>query len=724
MKAVLQNFKTGDLAVEETPPPALKRHGVLVRVRRSLISLGTERAIMALSKKGPLGKAKDRPDLARKVINKARQEGYWSTYKVVSNLIASPIPLGYSTAGEVIAVGAEAADFSVGDRVACAGLNIANHAEINYVPRNMASKLPPGLSFDSACFVTVGAIAMQGVRLANLTLGDRVVVLGLGLVGQIAAQLARCAGASVIATDLDPAKIELAEKLGAHKVAGGGTALADAVDSMTDGHGADAVLICASTPSDDLIRTAPQLTRLKGRVVAVGDVGMNIERRPYYDKEIELVISRSYGPGRYDPAYENRGVDYPLPYVRWTQGRNMESFLELVARGDVDVESLITHRYPIDEGEEAYRLVSGENKEHAVAIVLEYPGDSEVASKVELPRRAAPKSGELRLGVIGAGQFAKGILLPAFTADKDVRIQGVCTGSGLTSKRVAERYESAYCTSDAEDILADDSVDVVVIATRHDQHATLAARALRAGKAVFLEKPLAITPHALAELLDAVRELGEEPRLMVGYNRRFSPLALKAREFFQAAGPIYQSYRVNAGAVPAESWVSDPVEGGGRIVGELCHFVDFAMYLAGAQPQRVFAERIPGAAGDNPEGDALAVTLRLDGDSVAAIHYLSDGDTSLPKEYLEASGGKRSAILDNYRTLALHSNNKKRSTRLLNQSKGHPEMAKAFIAAVREGAPMPIHFASILASAETCFAVGRSLETGAPEPVSAESSEG
>ncbi len=718
MKAVLQNFKTGELAVEETPPPALKPYGILVRVRRSLISLGTERAIIALAKKGPLGKARDRPDLARKVINKARQEGYWSTYKVVSNLIASPIPLGYSTAGEVIAVGAEATNFSVGDRVACAGLNIANHAEVNYIPRNMAVKIPRDLSYDSACFITVGAIAMQGVRLAELTLGDRVVVLGLGLVGQIAAQLARCAGATVLATDIDSNKVELARKLGCDRAVASVAELQSAVDSVTAGQGADAVLICASTSSNDLIRIAPQLTRLKGRVVAVGDVGMHIERRPYYDKEIQLVISRSYGPGRYDTAYENRGVDYPLPYVRWTQGRNMESFLELAARKDLDVESLITHRFPIDKGEEAYRLVTGEVKEPTIAIVLDYTGDAPIDSKVIVSKRSSgKKSGDLRIGVIGAGQFAKGVLLPAFESNKGVQVRAVCTASGLTSKRVAERYGSAFCTSDPEDILADDSIDVVVIATRHDQHATLAGRALLAGKSVFLEKPLAINPAALAELLQSIESLGSAPPLMVGFNRRFSPLAVKTQEFFQGAGRLYQIYRVNAGVVPPDSWVSDPVEGGGRIVGEVCHFVDFALFLAGDSPQRVFAERIAGASHENTEGDGLAVTLRLEDGSLSTIHYLSDGDSSLPKERLEVSGGQRSAVLDNYRTLSLHSRNRRRVTRLFNQSKGHIEMVRKFLGAVRQGEPMPIDFDSILAVTESTFAIARSLETGVPENI-------
>ena len=711
MKAVLQNMKTGDLSVDEVAPPALRAGGLLVRTRRSLISLGTERAIIGLAKKGPIGKAQDRPDLFRKVLNKAKQEGYWNTYQVVKNLMASPIPLGYSCAGEVLGVGRDAAGFQVGDRVACAGLNYANHAEVNYVPRNLAVKIPGGLSYDAACFVTMGAIAMQGVRLAQLALGDRVVVVGLGLVGQIAAQLARCAGATVLATDLDPSKTELARKLGAHQVVNDARELNRTVAAFTDGHGADAVLLCAATKSDDPIRVAAEISRLKGRVIVVGDVGLHLERRPYFEKEVQLIISRSYGPGRYDPGYESHGTDYPFAYVRWTEQRNMLSFLELAARGDVRVDALVTHRYPIEQAELAYEVVTGERKEPAVAIILEYEGNAAPVPRVNLAPVATRKApGEIRIGVIGAGQFAKGVLLPAFAREKGVRLEAFCTASGYTSSSVAERYGAAFCTSDPAEILHHDSINTVLIATRHNEHAALTAAALRAGKAVFVEKPLALTEQSLVEVEDAM--YSASGRLMVGFNRRFSPLAVQVRNAFASCPePVLITYRVNAGRLPGDSWVNDPVEGGGRILGEVCHFVDLICYVAGSHPQRIYAAPLVGPGTDR---DSLIITLTLANGSVAAIHYLSNGDTSVPKEYFEVHGGGQSAIVDNYRSLALHKDNRHRRRRLLNQAKGHAEEVSAFVKAVSGGEKMPIDFETLVAVTQTTMLIHRSLETGGP----------
>lgn len=721
MKAVIQDLDRGGLIVGDVPPPALQEGGILVAVRRSLISIGTERAVIGLARKGPIGKALDRPDLARKVMNKAKQEGYWSTYKVVRNLIKSPIPLGYSCAGEVIAVGANAGEFRVGERVACAGLNYANHAEVDYIPRNLAAKLPDPVSYDDACFVTLGAIALQGVRLAQLELGERVLVLGLGLVGQVAAQLARCAGAAVFVHDLDPAKVELARQLGAHGGESEPDRIASAVAAFTGGYGADAVLVCAATKSDDPLRIAADVSRLKGRVVVVGDVGMKLRRRPFFEKELRLEVSRSYGPGRYDPAYEVHGVDYPLPYVRWTEQRNMQSFLELIGRGELRLAPLVTHRYPLEQAETAYRVVTGESRERAVAIVLEYSDGPPPQNRIALSATApvAPVIGRdtVRLGVIGAGQFAKGVLLPAFARIAGVKLEAFCTASGFTSKAVGEAYHARYCTSEPGEVLADPEIDAVLIATRHDQHATLVADALRAGKAVFVEKPLAITEPSFAELDQLLRSL-EQPRLMVGFNRRFAPLAVKTRAFFAGRrSPLFVSYRVNAGMFPPDSWVFDPVLGGGRILGEVCHFIDMLCYLSGSLPSRVFGEEVRYSAEPAHRRDSVTITLRMEDGSIGAIHYLASGDASVPKEYVEAYADQRTALLDNYRTLTLHSGNRGRRTRRLNQAKGHAEEAEAFITAVRTGAPMPIALETILAVTRTGFLLHRSLEAGAPVDV-------
>jgi predicted dehydrogenase/threonine dehydrogenase-like Zn-dependent dehydrogenase len=714
MKAVTQNLKTGKMSVEEIPPPALRPEGVLVRVRRSLISLGTERAVIELASKSMVGKARQRPDLVQKVLNKARQEGLWNTFKVVRNLMDSPIPLGYSCAGDVIAVGEEATEFRPGDRVACAGLNFANHAEIDYVPRNLAVKLPPAMTFDAACFVTVGAIAMQGVRLANLQLGDRVVVMGLGLVGQIAAQLARCAGATVIATDPDVSKVTLATRLGAHHGASDAE-LGDVVAQVCAGFGADAVLLCAASKSSDPLQRAAAISRLKGRIVVVGDVGMQIERRAFFEKEIDLVVSRSYGPGRYDPAYEVHGVDYPLPYVRWTEQRNMQSFVDLVARGAIDVASLVTHRFAIGDAESAYAIVTGEIQERVIAMLLEYDGPSELPTRVALPRPTSPGlERPVRLGVIGAGQFAKAVLLPAFAAHKQARIQAVCTSSGLTARDVGRRYGAAYCTSDAAQVLADPEVDAILVATRHDQHAALTAQALRAGKAAFVEKPLALTMDGLADVQQALASM-PGARLVVGYNRRFAPLAARCKAFFQPRiEPLFITYRINAGAFPADHWVFDPKEGGGRILGEVCHFVDFICYLTDALPARIHAEALPGKGLRALERDSVTITLRMSDGSVGTIHYLANGDASVPKEYVEVFGGQRSAILDNYRSLSLHHRNKTSTRRLLNQAKGHVEEVAAFVRAVADGEPMPIDDHTLIAVTQTTLLVHTSLDLGEP----------
>lgn len=726
MKAVTQNLKTGKLQVQELPSPILRPDGLLVRVRRSLISLGTERAVIALANKGPLGKAKDRPDLFRKVLNKAKQEGYWSTYKVVRNLMSTPIPLGYSCAGDVLEVGAAATGFHVGDRVACAGLGHANHAEVDYVPRNLAARMPDGLSYDDGCFVTVGTIALHGVRLAEIALGDKVVVLGLGLVGQIAAQLARCAGATVIASDIDPAKLDMAKRLGAHHAVPAG-ALAGIVSELTGGLGADSVLLCAAAKSDEPMRQAAAVSRLKGRVIVVGDVGMAIERRPFFEKELTLLVSRSYGPGRYDPAYEIRGQDYPAAYVRWTEGRNMQAFLDLVARGDISLGPLVTHRFAIDDAESAYQVVTGERAEPAVAILLEYEGEPAPGSRVNLTAAAAgtraARDGQLRCGVIGAGQFAKGVLLPALTAQSGVRLQAVCTASGFTSRHVGTTYGAEYCTSDPDEIIVDPNVDALVIATRHDQHAGLTAAAIRAGKAVFVEKPLALDPAGLADVVEAV-EGSANPRLMVGFNRRFAPLTRRCREFFaDVAEPLFISYRVNAGALPADSWVLDPVEGGGRILGEICHFVDTIVFLGGALPTRVFAEEV----GRDPRSrQNVTVTLRLANGGVGVIHYMASGDPAVPKEYVEVFGGGRTAQLDNFRSLSMFRDNRRRRQRLLNQAKGHAEEMAAFTAALRRGGPMPIDLPSMIAVTETTFLIRQSLDQGAPvdyEPAPARDAE-
>ncbi len=726
MKAILQNFKNGELSVAEVPPPAARARGLLVRNAASLISAGTEKAIIELARMNPLQKARARPDLVRKVLQRAGQEGLLGTIQTVRNLISAPLPLGYSCAGIVEAVGAQVSGFSAGQAVACAGLGYANHAEIVYIPRNLAVAIPENVTLEQASFVTLGAIALQGVRQADLRLGERVVILGLGLVGQLTLQIVSASGCRGFGLDLDEAKVRLARELGAAEAATLEGDTAAAVRRFTRERGADAILVCAATPSSEPVTLAAQLARDRARVVAVGDVGLDIPRRPYFEKELNLRLSRSYGPGRYDRDYEEHGHDYPLGYVRWTENRNMEAFLDLLSETKVRVEPLITHRYPIAEAKQAYALLTGERKEPYLGVVLEY--DTQNAQPRLIEMSAAPpttRSGSaprpLRLGVIGAGLFAQGVLLPLVRRLRGVEITAVATASGISARGVAERYGARFCTADYREIVKHADIDAVLIATRHNLHAAITCEALAAGKHVFVEKPLAVTEIELRRVLEAFQsaeqqtKTGRAPILMVGYNRRFSPYALLLRDALKrAAQPLYAAYRVNAGAVPRDSWVQDPESGGGRIVGELCHFVDLLQYLTGSRPSEVFAAPLLGVPTPPADSDHLAVTLRFEDGSVGTIAYLANGDPRTPKERLEVLCGGRTAVIDNWRSLRMSGGGKTLTRRsLLTSQKGHAQELDAFAAAATSGeCPIPIE--EIAWGMATVFAVRTSLRTGNP----------
>ncbi len=694
MKIVVQNFKTGELSVARAPAPQAPPNGVLVRTHASLISAGTDRSVIGLAKKGYIGKALDRPDLARKVLNRARTEGYLATYKVVKNLIAEPIPLGYSLVGEVVEVGREVNDAAPGDRVACAGLGHANHAEMVAVPRNLFVRVPDAVTDEQAAYVTLGAIAMHGIRQADQQFGATVLVVGLGLVGALAVQLCVAAGYRVIGLDLDPRKLELARGLGAvAALLPGDPNLAAAIGAETRGFGVDAVLICAgSRDSGAVFEQVAALCRDRARVVVVGDVKMDISRRTYFEKELEILQSRSYGPGRYDPAYEEKGQDYPIGYVRWTERRNMQSFLDLVADGRIDPTRLTTHRFPIDRAKEAYGLVTGKQPDFTVGIVLEYGGEGEPAPPATARKGVA--AGKIGLGVIGTGRFAKGILLPALVETGGFEMVGVASARGLSANAVRERYTARYAETDALRVIDDDAIQAVVIATRHDSHARYAAAALERGKHVFVEKPLCLDEDELAQIeAAAARSSGT---LMVGFNRRFSPLVAAIRDHFAGREePMALMYRVNAGRIPLKSetgWVHDPAAGGGRIVGEGCHFVDTMIAVTGAKPRQVTAmganPRRAGLAGD----DIATITIGFDDGSVGTIHYWSNGDGSYPKERMEVFCQEKIAVLDNFRRLELVAGNRTRRHRPSGQQKGFAEEAKAFLQACRTGIPaIPIH---------------------------------
>jgi predicted dehydrogenase/threonine dehydrogenase-like Zn-dependent dehydrogenase len=717
MKTVLQNVKTGVISVEDITAPVARPGTVLVRNSASLVSAGTEKSVLEFSKANYLQKARQRPDLVRKVLLRAKNEGLWQTYQVVSNLIDQPIQLGYSSAGTVVAVGDGVDDVQVGSKVACAGLFVATHSEMVAVPRNLLVPMPDGVPMEEAAFVALGAIAIQGTRLAPLELGDQVLVYGLGLVGMLSVQLALAAGCRVIGVDLDASKVELARAMGAEAVVAGPT-MASTVLHLTGGYGVDKVLMCAATSSNEPIELVPQVTRQKGVLVVVGDVKMDVPRRAYFEKEIDIRISRSYGPGRYDPSYEDGGVDYPYAYVRWTEGRNMASFLDLIGRGRLQVGRLITHRFDVADALQAYELIEGRVREPYLGIVIRYPdardGEAAVAA-APAASTATPRDRDVRVSFIGAGNFAKAFLLPAFAAVDGVRVQSVCTAAGVSAKTVAAKYHAPIATTNPDDVLTDAAVNLVVIATRHDSHARYVIDGLLAGKAVYVEKPPAISLDELEAITTAYRDAersGAQPFLAVGYNRRFSPLAAVVRDAVRAPGkPLAIMYRVNAGSVPATEWVHDPRVGGGRVIGECGHFIDFITYLVGQPAVRMSASAVP--SGSTPKPDVVTITLEYGDGSIGTVHYFANGDSRVPKEYVEAFGGGVTAQLHNFRSVTLFGAKARGKTRYFNQVKGFAEEAKAVIDAVRAGGAGPIPFDQLYATSKATLLFEQALTSGA-----------
>lgn len=717
MKAVLQNIKTGLISVGDIPQPVARPAHVLVRNICSLVSAGTEKSVLEFSKASYFEKARQRPDLFRKVLNRARNEGFWQTYQVVSNLIDQPIQLGYSSAGVVLEVGSEVTDIQVGQRVACSGLFVATHAEVVSVPRNLAAPMPDGVSFEDASFVTLGAISLQGVRLANLALSEHVVVYGLGLVGMVAAQLALAAGCHVIGVDIDSAKVELARGFGCTGVLAT-SGFERAILEATGGYGADKIVLCAATKSNEPIERVPVFTRQKGILVVVGDVSMDVPRRAYYDKEIDIRISRSYGPGRYDLGYEEGGIDYPYAYVRWTENRNMVAVLDLVARHRIAPSRLITHRFDVNEATRAYEIIEGVVREPYLGIVIRYADDqptTRIERSVTFPA-APPEPHQVGIGVLGAGNFAKAFLLPSFARQEKVAIRCVCTASGVSAVAVAKKYGAAQATPDPDDVFRDPSVRLALIATRHDTHAAYVLRALDANKAVYVEKPLALTLteiEAIRDKYEAMSRAGANPFVMVGFNRRFSPLARSLKQVFaRRAEPMSVIYRVNAGSVPRNEWIHDPAIGGGRVVGECGHFIDFVTFLADALPVRVASAacRTAGRASD----ETVTTTLEMSDGSLGTIHYFANGHPSMPKERIEVFSGGVCAELTNFRSLKVHGASTAGRRCYLNQVKGFAEEAQAVVSAVASGGPAPIPFDQIYAVSRASVLAVQAVAAGKP----------
>jgi predicted dehydrogenase/threonine dehydrogenase-like Zn-dependent dehydrogenase len=675
MKQVTQRVRDGRIEVVEVPVPELTPDTVLVDVRASLLSTGTERAKVETARKSLVGKARARPDEVRKVVEKAKRDGIRETVEAVRLRLDQPSSLGYSTAGVAMAVGARVRGIAAGDHVACGGADHAVHAEVDRVPANLCVRLPEGLTFEAGAFATVGAIALHGVRQAGVSIGEQVAVIGLGLVGQLAGQVLRAAGCRVLGVDLSSELVAKALETGAADEGW----QRDAVPGNATG--CDAVLITAATQSSDPIVLAAQLSRDRGRVVVVGDVGLDVPRTAFYEKELDLRLSRSYGPGRYDREYEERGLDYPIGYVRWTERRNMEAFLQLVATGRIDVAPLVSERLPLERAAEAYdEIVSADQSPLGIVLTS---GPTAIEPNRPRPAGAASVPSNTRtVGVIGAGSFAGRVLIPGLR-DAGFTLGAVASAQGLSAVATVERYEFGRATT-AEEIVEDPSLGVVVVATRHSSHADLAMRSLRAGKAVFVEKPPALNEADLEELARARDETGLP--LAVGFNRRYAPLARELRAFVRPTdAPVEILYRINAGQPAEGHWLDDPEEGGGRLLGEGCHFVDFACWLAGAIPERVECALRPDPGRPLATAPSFAVALSFANGSVASILYASHGATSVGKEYIEAHSAGRSAILDDFRSLRLAGDGRTRRSSQRSRDKGHDAQFVAFRQALETG---------------------------------------
>jgi len=711
MKQILQNIKSGDLTLEEVPPPALLPMGIRVRTAMSLISAGTERMIIELAQKSLVGKAQARPDLVKQVIDKAKKEGVLNTFRNVMSKLDKPMPLGYSAAGIVEAVGAEAATFSVGDRVAIAGAGYANHAEVNYVPKNLAVRIPDGVSFEEAAYTTVASIALQGVRNCKPELGENVAVVGLGLIGLITAQLLRANGCRVIGIDLDPKKVELGLKMGMD--AGVVSDPAKEVDRFTAGRGVDHCIITASTKSNQPIELAGEITRKQGAVTVVGAIGMNIPRDAYYKKELEVNISMSYGPGRYDIAYEEGGIDYPYDFVRWTEQRNMEAVLDLMARKLLDVKPLTTHLFSVDNALDAYNMIQA-GKKPFVGILLSYDVEKHQKATVQVAKAdALPLNGKLRMGFVGAGNYASLHLLPHLQKNSKVKLTTLVTATGMSAKQKAKKFKFASGTTEFEELLKDDKTNAVGIATRHGSHADFTVRALEAGKHVFVEKPLVVNTEQLDQVIAAYEKANEKGQyaVMVGTNRRFSSMARHLKDFFANTSAKQMIYRVNSGHIPATSWLHTAEEGGGMLVGEMCHFIDMMIYLSGELPTSVYAQKMNVHNDTVSDMDNISIVISFDKGSLGTLSYNTVGDKTTSKERFEVYGDGRVGVLDDFRLLELHYMGNLNRKKTMNQDKGQVTQIEETVLGFRQGVS-PIPFEEIVMGMRVVFAAQTSLQTG------------
>jgi predicted dehydrogenase/threonine dehydrogenase-like Zn-dependent dehydrogenase len=709
MKQVLQNLRNGKISVEDIPTPQARPGSALVQNAFSLVSAGTERMLVEFAEKSLVGKAQSRPDLVRQMLNKASREGIIPTIQSAFNRLDQPMVLGYSSAGTIIEVGTGLEGFHPGDRVACAGSGYAVHAEFVNVPKNLLVKLPDVINFEEAAFTTLGSIAMHGFRLAEPQLGERVGVIGLGLLGLLAAQIAHAAGCTVLGIEPNPDRRAIGQNLGIETCTL--DQASEKVQQISSGMGLDIILICADTSSSEPVMQAAELARDRGRVIALGAVGMNIVRKPYYEKELVFRVSRSYGPGRYDQEYEEQGRDYPAGYVRWTEQRNMQAFIDLLAAKLINVKPLISHIFSIESAPKAYELIANKEGIPYLGILMQYPVKTEGLSSRRITFTEATPTVSLDqavAGVLGAGNYAQAVFLPMLAKAKNTRLHTIVSGSGVTATQAAKKYQFSYASSDEQDVLAKSEVNTVVVLTQHNHHARQVVQALQNGKNVYCEKPLALTMTELEEIFAQLKPEG--PRLTVGFNRRFSPLGQQMKAFLQVSDqPMMLYYRVNAGLLPSTHWLHDPARGGGRLLGEGCHFIDFLTYLVGDSPIAIDVHVLP-AQGDIP-ADNASIRLYFPDGSIGNISYLSNGDRSFPKEICECFVGGRIAILDDFRQLTMIHDGKKRVEKST-QDKGHRQSWDAFVDSLLRGSKPPITYTQLWSVSQAAILAAQAAQSG------------
>ncbi len=720
MKQVVQRYRDGQVELLEVPPPVLRRGQVLVRTLRSAVSVGTERTSLELGRMSLLQKARSRPDQVAKVLSTVKQRGVRETVRVVRDRLQAPSPLGYSSCGRILEVGPEVGGFSRGDLVACGGVGYANHAEVISVPMRLLAPVPDGVTPDEAAFTTIGAIAVWGARRAGAGLGDVVVVVGLGLVGLLTVQVLRASGARVVGVDLDPAKVELGRSMGAEAAVMTGAEAKAALSHLGAGAGADSVVVAAGSSDAGPVELAGEILRDRGRVVILGQTRVDLPWKVYYRKEAEVFFSRSYGPGRYDPQYEEKGVDYPAAYVRWTEQRNMQEFLRLVSTRDVLLQPLLTHRFSLNEAEKAYGDLLSPADGPVLGVLFTYESEGEFEQR-EGPIRsdsAGVATGnsssplhELGVGLIGAGNFARSMLVPFLRSAPEVTLRGVATKTGLTARDVALRQSFEFCTSSAEEVISDPKTAAVIISTRHDLHAALVEDGVRAGKLVFVEKPLCLTEDELESLLSVVAR--ENGKVTVGFNRRFSPLVTELKRRL-LPGVKSLHYSINAGALPEDSWYRDPGEGGGRVVGEICHFLDLVCFLSDERPVRIYGE----AAGRPGEvSESVMINLSLSGGSAATIHYTSLGSSAYKKERVEVFGGGEAFCLENFQRLVYTREGRTRTVTKGRGDKGHRGEMMAFVRSALLGKEA-IPFSDAVDATRATFSLMKSIRDRRPIEIS------